>query len=310
MRIGGKVIFLFTFFEQQHQCPFTGIEALVFQGLLDKLGLTGIQETGKGINRNLLHGLHSKQGGNALLIQLGTNDTQLAGDIGRAGANIGFLGNIVKMDPLTVSAHHNTLSPENHAIDTGIQMLQGQFDLCFVKFLCGFYTPGGKDLVGMMVVMVMTAGAFMVVMVVLMFMMATAAFTLFMVVMLMIMVTAAALTFLVMMVVLMVMVGTMLLFYMAVMMLVTAFITVVVATAMLVMVMVVIVLVFFMMSAAALMIFLMMVVMLMVVVMAAAGAVLIMLMMMVMFRMFCLELCQFCCQSSLSVHGTEQLLTG
>ena len=65
MRIGREVVVFLALFEYQQQRPLTCVETLVLQRFLNKLGLAGIQESGEYINRYLLHGLHSKQRGNA-----------------------------------------------------------------------------------------------------------------------------------------------------------------------------------------------------------------------------------------------------
>ena len=55
MGIGGKIVLLLPFLKHQQKCSLPCIETGIFQGLLDKFRLTGIQKAGKGINRDLLH---------------------------------------------------------------------------------------------------------------------------------------------------------------------------------------------------------------------------------------------------------------
>ena len=238
------------------------------------------------------------------LVQLGADDAQLTGDGRRAGADIVFFGNIVKVDPAAVVAFDDALGTKNHAVFTGIQMMQSMLHRSLVKLLVGFYAPGSEDFISMVVMMVMIVAA------------AGAVFIMLMVMMLMVVMTAAALMLLMMVVVLMVVVATATLMLLMVMMM----LVVVVAAAALMFLMVMMMLMV-VMTAAALML-LMMMVMLMVV-MAAAALVLLMVMVMLMVMvtaaalvffmmmlMFLLQLCQFSSQSGLTFHGLDQLLAG
>ena len=58
--IGGNVKLLLALFKEQHQGPLAVVEPGIFQGLLDEFGLTGIQESGEGIYRDLFHGYTPK----------------------------------------------------------------------------------------------------------------------------------------------------------------------------------------------------------------------------------------------------------
>ena len=54
-RVGGKVVFLLALFKQQQKGLLPGVEPGILQSFLDKFCFSGIQEAGKGVNRNLLH---------------------------------------------------------------------------------------------------------------------------------------------------------------------------------------------------------------------------------------------------------------
>ena len=155
----------------------------------------------------------------AAFIQLGADDAQAAHDVGSAVADIQLAGDEVEVDPLTVGTGHDALGTQNDAVLAGVQLLQNGADLLSGVLLCSLAAPGGEDLVGVVVMMVMVmvmaaAGAvlaMLVVVMMLMVMVVTAAALLAMlvvVVMLMVVVVTAAalLAMLVMVVMLMVMV--------------------------------------------------------------------------------------------------------
>ena len=129
------------------------------------------------------------------------NDTQPTGDICAASSDIDFSGHIVKMQPLTILSLYNALCPQHCTKFPTIQGLQSKFQLSRSVFAYSFPTNAGENLISMVVVMVvvmMTAVAFLAVVVVVM--MTAVAFLAVVVVM---MVTAAAF-FAVVMVVMMV----------------------------------------------------------------------------------------------------------
>ena len=171
--------------------------------------------------------LHSKQFCNIRLIQTGTDDAQLTGDRCAAGTDIPLTGYIVKVDPGAVGGSYDTLCPKNETVCLGIQLGQGFLDLLGCKFPCSFHAPGGKHLVGMVVMVVMamivTAGAMtilmmvmvmimMVVMIMIVVVIVAAAATvlvvvmvvIMMVVMIVVMIVAAAAAFLMVMMVMVV----------------------------------------------------------------------------------------------------------
>ena len=323
-RIGGEIKLLLAFLEQQDQGPLAVIEAGILQGLLDEFGLTGIQEAGEHIYRDLHHGLHSKQLGHGVLIQLGADDAELAVDVGAAHADVDLLGHHVEMDPGTVGAGQDALGAEHHAVSTGIQGLQGSLDGSAVELLVGLPAPGGEDLVGMMMVMVMAAaGAVLVVVVVMVvvLMVVAAAAVLVMIMVMMLMVMAAA-AFLIVMMVMMLMLFVMVmtavgLVLMAVMVLMAARIAVVVTAVVVMVVMVLMLLVVMMMvmlvvvAAAAFLIVMMVMMLVLLVVMAAAAVLVVVVVVMLLSgQAFHLHLSQFGSQGCLSLHGGDQLIAG
>ena len=94
-----------------------------------------------------------------MFIQLGTDDAQSTGVIGMTSANLMFFGDLVKLDPGAVFAVYDTLGTQNFAVFTGVQRFQDMMDLVLGIGLGRFLAPAGKDLVGMMVVMVMVVAA-------------------------------------------------------------------------------------------------------------------------------------------------------
>ena len=129
--------------------------------------------------------------------------------------DIFLTGNIVKVDPLTVSAGNDALGAQHSAVNAAGELAQNVLDLFNGELTGGLYAPGGKDLVGVMmvmavIVMVTAAALFIVIMVVMMLMLVTAA-ALFIVVMV-VMMLMVMMMFVVMMVVVMVMIVVMMVF--------------------------------------------------------------------------------------------------
>ena len=210
----------------------------------------------------------------AAFIQLGADDAQAAHNIGSTVADIQLAGDEVEVDPLTVGTSHDALGTQNDAVLAGIQLLQNGADLLSGVLLGSLTAPGGEDLVGVVVMMVMvmaTAGAVLTMLV--------------MVVMLVVViVTAAAL--LAMLVVVM----------MLVVMVVAAAALLAMLVVMVMMLMVVIV------TAAALLAMLVMVVMLMVMVVAAAAMLLMLMVMLLLGGLHVLF------QGVLALEGGDELL--
>ena len=284
MRIGRKVVLLLALFKHQQQRPLSGVKSGVFQGLLDKLRLAGIQESGKGINRNLLHGLHPKQNGDALLIQLRANYAQLAGDGSAAATKVDLLGNHIEVDPGAISGRDDTLGPQDHAVLAGIQHFQSFLYRITIELLMGLNAPGSKHLIGVM--MIVAAGT---------------VFTVLMVVMMLLMVVAAAAMLTMLMVVMMFLVMVATAAMLTMLMMVMMFLVMVAAATMLTMLMMV--MMFLVMVTAAAMLTMLMMVMMLLVMMAAAT-------MTIMVMMLLLQASQVRSQRSFAFHSLDQLLTG
>ena len=145
--------------------------------------------------------LQAEELSDAALIQLGADDTQTAHHVGSAVADIQLAGDEVEVDPLAVGTGHDALGTQNDAVLAGIQLLQNGADLLSGVLFGSIAAPGGEDLVGVVVMMVMVVAAagalltMLMVVVMLMLMVMTAAALLAMlmvVVMLMLMVVATA----------------------------------------------------------------------------------------------------------------------
>ena len=76
-----------------------------------------------------------EQGLNVPFLQLGTDDAQTAGVVGRAAADLDLAGHHVKVQPAAVGAGDDTLGTEDSAIGAGVQRFQSGLDLCFRELL-------------------------------------------------------------------------------------------------------------------------------------------------------------------------------
>ena len=128
-----------------------------------------------------------------ILMNAGTDYTQAACCGSTAMTHIGRTGHIVKVNPLTVLACHNTLGTEYHTIGIGIgQGFQRSGDFIHCIGLRCFRTPACKYIVRMVMVMLMTAaGAVLAVLVMMMLMIVTAAVLAVLVMVMLMIVTAA-----------------------------------------------------------------------------------------------------------------------
>ena len=144
---------------------------------------------------------------NAMLIQLGTNDTQLAGGISAAGSQIHLTGHKIKVDPRAILTRQNAFGAQHHTIGAQIQFLQSVPNKVHSELLVGLCTPRGKDLVSMVMVVIMimtTAGTVLIMfmMVVMVMIVIVMMVLMLMIVMMVVMVMATAITmFIVIMVV-------------------------------------------------------------------------------------------------------------
>ena len=133
--------------------------------------------------------------------QLAADDAQLADHSSAAQANIMLLGNIVKVDPAAILGRHDSLRPQNNAVFSAVQLMQSFLDLLRSKLLGSLYTPGSKDLICMMIVVIMTTAAMslFVVMMLMVVVVSAATVTLFVVMLMIVVVSAATVTLFVMM---------------------------------------------------------------------------------------------------------------
>jgi len=133
---------------------------------------------------------------NAVLVQFGADDAELAGGVSAAGAQVDLTGDKVKVDPGAVFGCQNALGTQDDTVGAQIQLFQAIADKVHGELLVGLGAPGGEDLISMVVMMVMVvivAAAVTVLIVVVVVML------------MMVMIMAAAITMLVVIVVVMLM---------------------------------------------------------------------------------------------------------
>ena len=127
-----------------------------------------------------------------ILFQLGADHAQLSGDVRGAGADLVLAGHHVKLVP-GVAAVHDALGPQDLAVLAAVQRGQRLLQLLTGEAAGRLTAPAGKDLVGVVVMMmVMPAAAVPAVLVVVLVMVVVAAAVAVLLV-LMAMVVAAAL---------------------------------------------------------------------------------------------------------------------
>ena len=63
-----------------------------------------------------------------VLLQLRADDTELAGDIGAAGADFVLAGDHIELIP-GVAAVHDALGAQNHAVSALVQRVQGRLQI-------------------------------------------------------------------------------------------------------------------------------------------------------------------------------------
>ena len=89
-----------------------------------------------------------------MLLQLGADDAELAGDVGAAGADLVLAGDHVELVP-GVAAVHNALGAQDHAVSTLVQRVQGLVQILTAVFVGRLLAPAREHLVGVVVVVVM-----------------------------------------------------------------------------------------------------------------------------------------------------------
>ena len=248
----------------------------------------------------------AEERGKGLALNAGTDDTQTADDVSAAYAHIVLLGNIVKVDPLSVFTGHNTLGAKNCAVLAAVKRLKSRLDLHLRKGSGGLASPVGEDLVGVVMVMAGAVGivtfVVVVVMMLVLMMMATA---LALVVMMMLM--------LMLMLMVVMMATALALVVMMMLMLMVMLVLVMMATALALMVMMMLmlmVMLVLMMMATALALMVMMVLVLMMMATALTFLVVVMMVMVVLMLMLCLlgKTCHLGGQGVVLLHGVKNNL--
>ena len=103
-----------------------------------------------------------EQGGHLVLFQFCADDTQTARHFGAAAADIVLKRHVIEMNPSAVNGGNNALGPKNGAVAAAVQRSQGCIDFLIGKLAGSFCAPGGKYLVGVVVMfMVMFMMMFM-----------------------------------------------------------------------------------------------------------------------------------------------------
>ena len=170
-----------------------------------------------------------------MLLQLGADDAELAGDVGAAGADLVLAGDHVELVP-GVAAVHNALGAQDHAVSALVQRVQGLVQILTAVFVGRLLAPAREHLVGVVVVVVMTpAGADAVLVVVVLMVM--------LVLVLVVVVMAAVVVVVIVIMVVMVMLVLVLVVILVVMMVAAAIVVVLVLIVVVMVMMVVLVLI-------------------------------------------------------------------
>ena len=170
-----------------------------------------------------------------MLLQLGADDAELAGDVGAAGADLVLTGDHVELVP-GVAAVHNALGAQDHAVSALVQRVQGLVQILTAVFVGRLLAPAREHLVGVVVVVVMmAAGADAVLVVVVLMVM--------LVLVLVVVVMAAVVVVVIVIMVVMVMLVLVLIVVLVVMMMAAAVVVVLVLIVVVMVMMVVLVLI-------------------------------------------------------------------
>ena len=184
-----------------------------------------------------------------MLLQLGADDAELAGDVGAAGADLVLARDHVELVP-GVAAVHNTLGAQDHAVSALVQRVQGLVQILTAVFVGRLLAPAREHLVGVVVVVVMMpAGAdavlvvvVLMVMLVLVLVVVVMAAVVVVVIVIMVVMVVLVLVLIVIMVV-MVMLVLVLIVVLVVMMMAAAVVVVLIVVVMVMMVVLVLILV-------------------------------------------------------------------
>ena len=176
-----------------------------------------------------------------MLLQLGADDAELAGDVGAAGADLVLAGDHVELVP-GVAAVHNALGAQDHAVSALVQRVQGLVQILTAVFVGRLLAPAREHLVGIVVVVVMMpAGADAVLVVVVLMVMLV--LVLIVVVMAAVVVVVVVIVIMVVMVMLVLVLVVILIVVLVVMMMAAAVVLVLIVVVMVMMVVLVLILV-------------------------------------------------------------------
>ena len=171
-----------------------------------------------------------------MLLQLGADDAELAGDVGAADADLMLAGDHVELVP-GVAAVHNALGAQDHAVSALVQRVQGLVQILTAVFVGRLLAPAREHLVGVVVVVVMMpAGADAVLVVVVLMVMLV-------LVLVVVVMAAVVVVVIVIMVMMMVMLMLVLIVVLVVMMMAAAVVVVLIVVVMVMMVVLVLILV-------------------------------------------------------------------
>ena len=134
-----------------------------------------------------------------MLFQLGADHTELAGDIGAAGADLMLAGDHIELIPC-VAAVHDALGAQDHAVSALVQRVQRLVEILAAVLVGRLLAPAGEHLIGIVVVVVAAAADAMLIVVMLMMVV-----MLIMIVVILVMVMMAAMLVIVLILVMIVM---------------------------------------------------------------------------------------------------------
>ena len=153
--------------------------------------------------------VYAEQGSDALLVQLGADDAQTAGVVGRAAADLGCARNVVKVQPFAAVCRRNdALCAQNRAERNIAERGERGIELCLGVLVSRFLAPGGEYLVRVVVMIVAAAAVTVVVVMMVLVLMVVIVVMLMLVVM--VMAAAGAVLAVLMMMVMLVIVMVML----------------------------------------------------------------------------------------------------
>ncbi len=153
--------------------------------------------------------VYAEQGSDALLVQLGADDAQTAGVVGRAAADLGCARNVVKVQPFAaVCTRNDALCAQNRAERNIAERGERGIELCLGVLVSRFLAPGGEYLVRVVVMIVAAAAVTVVVVMMVLVLMVVIVVMLMLVVM--VMAAAGAVLAVLMMMVMLVIVMVML----------------------------------------------------------------------------------------------------